>query len=194
MKVTEEGSNNTITDLSNTDHSVRVIIRGSNNNITIYESCNIRNMLIDISGDNNTLVINRRCSLRGSIYIRHGSKVTIGKCTSFVQALLFALEKCHLSIGEYCMFSSRVYIRTSDEHPIFDLKNDERINPAKDVIIGNKVWIGDNVTINKGVKVNDGNIIGACSVVLKSLKEVNSIYAGTPARLIRTNVSWDRYL
>lgn len=171
-----------------------VIIRGSNNRIIIEEACNLRNLLIDVIGDDNTITIGRRCSLRGSIYVRHGSTVSIGKCTTFVNVLLFALEKRSLTIGEYCMFSSRIYIRTSDEHPIYDLETKKRINPAKDISINNKVWIGDNVTINKGVEICEGIIIGACSVVLKSLREVNSIYAGSPARLIRTSVSWERDL
>jgi acetyltransferase-like isoleucine patch superfamily enzyme len=52
------------------------------------------------------------------------------------------------------------------------------------VIIGNGVWIGAHVFINPGVIIGDNSVIGANSVVTKNIPE-NSIYAGTPAKLIR---------
>lgn len=52
----------------------------------------------------------------------------------------------------------------------------------KKITIGNDVWIGANVTIMPGVKIDDGSIIGANSVVTKSTKKFG-IYVGAPARL-----------
>ena len=50
-----------------------------------------------------------------------------------------------------------------------------------DVIIGNDVWIGDRATILSGVRIGDGAVIGAGSVVAKDV-EAYSIVAGNPAR------------
>jgi acetyltransferase-like isoleucine patch superfamily enzyme len=51
-------------------------------------------------------------------------------------------------------------------------------------IIGNDVWIGANVTIMRGVNIGDGAIIGAGSVVTKSVPPY-AIAGGVPARVIR---------
>lgn len=53
-----------------------------------------------------------------------------------------------------------------------------------DIIIGNNVWIGDKVTILKGVNIGNNVIVGANSVVNKSIPP-NSIVAGTPAKIIK---------
>lgn len=52
------------------------------------------------------------------------------------------------------------------------------------VIIGNDVWIASNVTILEGIKIGDGAIIAASSVVTKDVPPY-SIYGGNPAKLIR---------
>jgi len=52
------------------------------------------------------------------------------------------------------------------------------------VQIGNDVWIGQNVTILAGIEIGDGAIIGASSLVNRSVPPY-SICAGVPARPIR---------
>ena len=53
-----------------------------------------------------------------------------------------------------------------------------------DVIIGNDVWIGLDALIMNGVKIGDGSIIGANSVVTKDVKPYEFV-AGNPAKHIR---------
>lgn len=50
--------------------------------------------------------------------------------------------------------------------------------------IGNDVWIGANSTILRGIEVSDGAIIGANSVVTKSVPPY-AIVAGNPAKIIK---------
>lgn len=52
------------------------------------------------------------------------------------------------------------------------------------VCIGSDVWIGANVTVRPGVRIGDGAIVGANSVVTGDIPPY-AIYAGCPARLIR---------
>lgn len=56
--------------------------------------------------------------------------------------------------------------------------------PNKGVIIGNDVWIGTRVIILPGVKIGNGVIIGAGSVVTKDVPDF-AIVAGNPAKIIR---------
>jgi len=57
-----------------------------------------------------------------------------------------------------------------------------------DIRIGNDVWIGSDARLFKGVTIGDGAVIGACSLVNKSV-EPYTIVAGIPARPIRKRFS-----
>jgi acetyltransferase-like isoleucine patch superfamily enzyme len=69
--------------------------------------------------------------------------------------------------------------------------SDGIINDAiKPVIMEDSVWIGCNVTVLKGVRIGNGAIIAAGSVVTKDVSP-KSLVGGNPARLIKTNIDWD---
>ena len=53
-----------------------------------------------------------------------------------------------------------------------------------DIIVGNDVWIGRESRIMPGVKIGDGSIVGAYSVVTKDVPPY-SVIGGNPARLIK---------
>lgn len=57
-----------------------------------------------------------------------------------------------------------------------------------DTIIGNDVWIGQNVTIMPGITVGDGAIIAANATVVKDI-EPYTIYGGNPAQFIKKRFS-----
>jgi virginiamycin A acetyltransferase len=54
----------------------------------------------------------------------------------------------------------------------------------------NDVWIGHSVTILSGVTIENGAVIGACSVLTKSVGPYE-IWAGHPARFIKRRFSQD---
>lgn len=75
----------------------------------------------------------------------------------------------------------------STTHNIDDLDvpiKDQGVSGQK-VIINDNVWIGCKVTILCGNVIHSGVVVGANSVVTKSI-EGNSIYAGAPAKKIRS--------
>ncbi len=53
-----------------------------------------------------------------------------------------------------------------------------------DTVIGNDVWIGQNVTVLPGIHIGDGAVIGANSVVTKDVPPYY-IVGGNPAEIIR---------
>ena len=113
----------------------------------------------------------------------------IGDNVTFDQdVLIVAAEGTKVIIGADCIFAYHVHIRTSDQHCIFN-ENGERINPAKDIQIGNHVWLGRESVIMKGVRVGDGAIVGMGSMVTKDVPE-RCIVVGKPAKVIKTNVYW----
>jgi acetyltransferase-like isoleucine patch superfamily enzyme len=177
------------------DPSARIHIEGNDHILRIAENTVIRNMNILFSGAHNILEIGMGCNLRGAIHMRQSeSGLVIGAGTTFVGAHLFAMEGKRIVIGEDCMFSSGIFVRTSDEHPIYDLHGGERLNGPQDVILGRHVWIGEGATLGKGANIPEGCVIGARSYVSKRLTRPHSIYAGAPARLMREGVVWDRRL
>jgi acetyltransferase-like isoleucine patch superfamily enzyme len=61
----------------------------------------------------------------------------------------------------------------------------ETADKVADIEIGNDVWIGVKVVVLPGIHIADGCVVGAGSIVTKSLTEPYGIYAGNPAKLIR---------
>ncbi|MCB1285530.1 MAG: transferase [Microthrixaceae bacterium] len=56
---------------------------------------------------------------------------------------------------------------------------------SKPIRIGSNVWLGDKVTVLKGVTIGDNVIVGANAVVTSDV-EPGTIVAGVPARPIRS--------
>ena len=62
---------------------------------------------------------------------------------------------------------------------------------AYPITIGNNVWIGAQVCVLPGVTIGDNTIIGAGSVVTKSIP-ANVLAVGNPCRVLRTITEADR--
>ena len=90
-----------------------------------------------------------------------------------------------ISIGDNVRIGHRTSIITSDH--IYINKNipiyKQGLVSSK-VIIEDDVWIGCNVTILKGVKIGKGSIIGANSLVAKSIPP-NTIVGGNPLKFLK---------
>lgn len=146
---------------------------------------------IIIYGDNNRLIIDDEVKLfggakiilqgNGSLHIKHRAGI---RDTSFLS------QGASITIGEWCMFSYGIEVRNTDSHRIFQVGSNAQINHPKDIILGNHVWIGKNATILKGVTIGHDSIIAMGSVVTKSC-EPNSILAGNPAKVVKTDITWD---
>lgn len=57
------------------------------------------------------------------------------------------------------------------------------------IIIEDDVWLGDGVKVisgSKSLKINKGIIVGAGSIVTKSLDIENGIYVGSPAKFLKS--------
>ena len=62
---------------------------------------------------------------------------------------------------------------------------------AKPIEIGDNCWLASNVTVCGGVKIGEGCVIGAGSVVTRDIPP-NSLAAGVPCRVIREITEEDR--
>jgi len=60
----------------------------------------------------------------------------------------------------------------------------EQLPHKGDTVIGNDVWIGRESVIMPGVKIGDGAIIAAYSVVVKDIPAY-AVYGGNPAKFIK---------
>ena len=104
---------------------------------------------------------------------------------------LISAEPFDIKIGKNCILSYDIEIRNTDSHEIFSMLNGKRINEGKEVIIGDKVWIGTRCIVLKGSIIKEGAILGAGSI-LSGIVESNSIYAGIPAKKIKSEICWKR--
>lgn len=169
---------------------------GKNNKIEIGRNTRLQNTFFRIVGNCNTLIFEENCIVGpGCSFWMEGDNITIkiGRGTTFTNDVHVNAQENHSTIvlGEDCMLSNHIIIRTSDSHPIYDSATGVRLNPAKPVFIGNHVWIAPNSTIMKGAVISDGVIICSNTMVSKEI-DANSLAVGTPAKIVKRNVCWTR--
>ena len=173
-------------------HNVKLYKWGEGNLIKIPSKTYCDNLVIIIKGNNNRLKIGEKCIFKNTneIFIEgNDNKVVIGDNVTFDQNVgLVCCEGTELSIGSNCIFANGVRVRTSDQHAIFD-ENNRRINHAKNVIIGNHVWLGASVIVMKGSNIGDGTVVGLNSMVFGTVPN-NSIAVGRPAKIVKSNICW----
>lgn len=172
-------------------------VRGKGNRLVFGDGANISNCEIRLYGKNNVIDIGSGVRFKsGKLYLlqTENQHICLGDGTTVEGAYLLVDEAASIDIGDDCMLSTDIIIRTGDKHSILDLHTGERINRAKNVVVSEHVWIGRAVQVLKGARISSGSIVGAGSVVSGEFDEQNCILAGVPARVIRHAVSWDREL
>ena len=167
-------------------------IKGNNNTIIIKKGCRLKKCSFYICGDNNFIELSEYVSGNNAeFYIEdNGNRIICKNNTTFAGRIhLACTEGKTIMIGNGCLFSSEIVLRTGDSHSVINDKG-ERINAAKDIEIGNHVWVGYRTLINKGVQVPDNCIIGTGSVLTHSFSQKGICIAGNPAGIIKENISW----
>ena len=174
-------------------NSTITIRKGHDNQITIGEHGKFNKLNININGSHNHITIGERVKFSGQLLIvGNHLHIHIGERTTAIDCYILARDKS-VTIGKACMISRGIEIRATDVHKVYDIASDVRINKAhSDVILGDHIWIAANVTISKNVSIASGCIIAAGSFVNKPVTTPNCMIAGTPAKVIRQNVRWER--
>lgn len=91
-----------------------------------------------------------------------------------------------LTIGNNVMMGPDVMIYTQNHRtdrvdiPMIDQGNSEK----REVIIGDDVWIGARCIIMPGVKIGEGSILAAASVITKDVPPY-AVVGGVPAKVIK---------
>lgn len=114
-------------------------------------------------------------------YPEFGDKLIIGKFCSIASQTKFIMGSANHRISSVTTYPFNVFGGAWQENTPDHLSQ----LPFKgDIIIGNDVWIGRECIIMPGVKIGDGAIIGAYSVVTKDVPPY-SVVGGNPARIIK---------
>ncbi len=110
-------------------------------------------------------------------------------------------------VGENCFFGAAGGIEIgndvimgqnvrfhSENHNYSNLELPIRLQGVtnKGIKIGNNCWIGSGAVFLDGVSVGDGCVIGANTLVNKSIPD-NSIVAGNPVRIIKSRKNQDNF-
>lgn len=114
-------------------------------------------------------------------YPEFGDKLIIGKFCSIASGTKFIMGSANHWLGSVTTYPFNVFGGSWQENTPDHMSQ----LPFKgDTVIGNDVWIGRESIIMPGVKIGDGAIIAAYSVVTKDV-EPYSVVGGNPARFIK---------
>lgn len=96
-----------------------------------------------------------------------------------------------ITIGDNVLMASKIYISDHNHGSYDDSISDHPLSIpihrkaiSKPVVIGNNVWLGESVCVLPGVTIGEGCVVGALSVVTKSIPPY-SIVVGNPARVVK---------
>ncbi len=169
------------------------LAEGENSYIVLSSNTLLAGTKINIRGQRSLVFIGQKCRLKGVTIQVNGDDciVVIGAGTSWESGAALCSDGKAILIGDDCMFSSQVVLRTSDGHSIWTAGGTRQINSAENVIVEPHVWLGNSSRVSKGAIIGRGTIVGQLSLATGILKPY-CIYGGIPARLIKENIEWSR--
>lgn len=171
-------------------------VTGALSSVSVGNGTWLRSAKLLIESPNSSIHLAEDVFFTGAIFLKGAgpNHVTIGRGSTFGQVNIICSEGSAVYIGDDCMFSWGIEIRTTDSHGIYDLDSGDRINPASDIRVGSHVWVAAKAALLKGSIIPSGCVVGMNSVTTKDFHEQNSILAGNPAKTIRSNIKWERPL
>lgn len=114
-------------------------------------------------------------------YVSAPHRLKIGRNVA-IGAYSHLLANESITIGDNTIIASNVQITTSTHSP--DIRPYRDYRSDAQVVIGSNVWIGTGVIILPGVHIGDNCIVGAGSLVNRSIP-ADTLVVGVPARRLR---------
>lgn len=138
--------------------------------ILIGDNCEFRSSHVS-----NLIGVNRPCIISTLV---EGARIEIGSGCGFSGTVIGCAANIVIEDNVRC--GANTLITDSNWHG-----DDPRSGPDAPVRIEKNVWLGVNVTVLKGVTIGENTVVGAGSVVSRSLPP-NAVAAGNPAKVVKT--------
>lgn len=124
-------------------------------------------------------------NLQADVYVEPGAALTIGNNVGMSSTRLWIHES--VRIGNNVKIGGCVLITDTDAHPMDYVvrRSSNEGTKSAPVVIEDDVWVGAHCIILKGVTIGARSIIGAGSVVTKSIP-ADCVAAGNPCRVIKS--------
>jgi acetyltransferase-like isoleucine patch superfamily enzyme len=134
--------------------------------------------------ENSRISIGFRCKIKqGAVLRTYGGEIKIGNRVSIGEYSVLAGHS-RLFIGDCTIIAAHCYLSAANH--IFEKEGIMRFQGemARGITIGNDCWIGGNTMILDGVELGKGCIVGAGSVVTKSLPDY-TVCHGNPVQIFK---------
>lgn len=122
-------------------------------------------------------------SIQAPFRCDYGDLISIGK-DCYINFGCVILDCNHVKIGDYVLIGPNTQIYAVG-HPLDPILRRQKTGVSKPITIADGVWIGGGSMICAGVSIGENTVVGAGSVVNKSLP-ANVIAVGNPCRVLRT--------
>ena len=114
-------------------------------------------------------------------YPEFGDHLIIGKFCAIASGTKFIMGPANHRISSVTTYPFHVFGGAWQENTPHHL---DQLPRKGDIVVGNDVWIGRECAIMPGVKIGDGAIVAACSVVAGDIPPY-TVFGGNPARFIK---------
>ena len=124
--------------------------------------------------------------IRTILFAKGNSRISIGNNVGISNTAMVALEEIQIEDDVMIGAGCKIY-----DHDFHSVNYDERMMPgdvgvkSKPVKIKKGAFVGAHTIILKGVTIGEKSVIGAGSVVTKSVPD-HEIWAGNPARFVKS--------
>lgn len=137
------------------------------------------------------LVFDGACALGtgGSLKIEKDAVVRLEE-NVILGAFNIILSETSIIVKKNTISSWKCQFMDTDTHSIYDLDTQEIGVRKKEIVIGKRNWIGNNVIFNKGTITPDDTVVASSSLCNKNYSlfvKPYSILGGIPAKQIATN-------
>ncbi|HEX8299253.1 MAG TPA: sugar O-acetyltransferase [Rubricoccaceae bacterium] len=126
--------------------------------------------------------VGERVEVVPPLQVDYGTYVTLGDDV-FINFNCVILDTCPVTIGAKTLVGPGVQFYAAT-HPVDPAVRREGLELGSPITVGENVWIGGGVLVMAGVTIGDDCVIGAGSVVTRSVP-AGVLAAGNPCRVIR---------
>lgn len=149
---------------------------------------------IDYRYHRTILSLTGEVTFRGKCKIGMGSRVMVSGALELGENFLISGDGtiiCNkkITIGDNSTMAWESVIMDSDLHKIYDADK-ACINEDREVVVGERVWLGARSFILKGSRIGDGCIVGANTTISKTVEATNAVIAGNPPRVVKQEITW----